>query len=263
MYIFRLQLITALTLAITFIHSPVFGKELTGHEIAMKMDAVDTSSDSVSRAVMSITRGKKQLTRSFITYSKVFDNGKEERSLIKFDKPADISGVKYLIWSYDGLEKEDDIWTYLPSESLLRRISGSSRYASFMRSDLANEDIQNYDDVEEYTYNLLGSEVVDGIDCYILERIPKPEKDTQYSKEKQWVRKDIWLRRKSEFYDKRDKLLKTAQYEKVENIDGIWTVTRMRLQTPAKRSETVIDWSELRYNVGLEDILFEHSRLKR
>ena len=65
------------------------------------------------------------------------------------------------------------MWVYLPAESLVRRISGSSKFASFMRSDLSNEDIQNLDDVDEYDYLLQGEENVDGIDCYVLERTPK------------------------------------------------------------------------------------------
>ena len=122
-----------------------------GYDLAVAMDNVDTSNDSYSEAVMTITRGSKTLKRIFKTYSKHFGkDGKDEYSLLVFDKPADVNGTKYLVWSYRGLDKDDDMWVYLPAESLVRRISGSSKFASFMRSDLSNEDIQNLDDVDEY-----------------------------------------------------------------------------------------------------------------
>ncbi|HAL86858.1 MAG TPA: outer membrane lipoprotein-sorting protein, partial [Deferribacteraceae bacterium] len=38
--------------------------------------------------------------------------------------------------------REDDMWLYLPAESLVRRISGGGKKGAFMRSDFANEDIQ-------------------------------------------------------------------------------------------------------------------------
>lgn len=236
-------------------------KSLTGKEVAMKMDAVDTSKDSISSATMTITRKGQTLTRKMVTFSKVIND--QERSLIVFKHPSDIKNVKYLIWAYKGLDKLDDMWIYLPSESLVRRISGSSKHASFMRSDLANEDIQEKDDIDEYDYKLMGSARLDNIDCYILERLPKEKKDSLYSKQVEWVRKDNWLRKKTEFYDRKGTLLKTAIYDRQELLEGIWTVTKMTVETPKEKSKTVIDWDRIVYNQGLEDTMFEHSQLKR
>ena len=35
------------------------------------------------------------------------------------------------------------MWVYLPAESLVRRISGGGQKGAFMRSDMANEDIED------------------------------------------------------------------------------------------------------------------------
>ena len=37
----------------------------------------------------------------------------------------------------------------------------------------------------------------------------------------------------------------------------------MRVERPREGSFTVIDWSNLRYDVGLSDAYFEHSALQR
>ncbi len=234
---------------------------LTGLDVANNIHDVDSSIDSVSKGTMTITRGGQTLTRKLVTYSKKF--GEDERSLITFEKPVDVKGVKYLIWSYQGLEKDEDIWVFMPTANRVRRICGSAKYAPFMRSDFATEDIHEYDDVAEYTYKILGSEVLDGVDCCILERTPKPERDTQYSKKLEWVRKDNWLRKKIEFYDKKGNHLKTLVTDREELIDGIWTVTKLTLSTPSKNSRTVMDWNEMIYDSGLKDDMFEQSRLQR
>jgi hypothetical protein len=50
-----------------------------------------------------------------------------------------------------------------------------------MRSDFANEDIEKRE-VDDDEYKLLGSEEFSGVDCYMVERISKKQKDTNYSK---------------------------------------------------------------------------------
>jgi outer membrane lipoprotein-sorting protein len=254
-------------LAFLLLAGPATAADMTGYDIAVKMDNVDSSKDSYSEAVMTINSEGKTLTRVLKTYSKRHYTaaGKKDKqlSLIVFDKPTDVAGTKYLVWSYEGLGKEDDMWVYLPAENLERRISGSNKYASFMRSDLSNEDIQELDDVDEYTYTLKGSETVDGVDCYILERTPKPGKNTQYSKQVQWVRKDNFLRQKGDYYDKKGKLIRKFSCLKNEKIDDIWTVTRLKVERPGEGSSTTLELSKVKYNGGVDDSYFEQSKLKR
>lgn len=267
----HLQSVSATSVLVSLMLAfPVFAEEpedpaKAGYAIAVKVDQVDTSKDSYSEGMMTIHRNNQTLNRSFRTYTKHFptDGRDDEYNLFIFDKPADVKGTKYLIWCYEGIKKDDDMWIYLPAESLVRRISGSSKTASFMRSDLSNEDVQDMDDVDEYTYKLVGSEVVDGLDCYILERYPKPEKQTQYSKQVMWINKDTWIRHKCDYYDKKGKLIKKAFFSDVQKIDGIWTAMKVRFETVGENSYTVIDWPLVKYNAGLSDALFQHSELQR
>lgn len=249
-----------------FAMSPAFAaetKQMTGYDLAVLMDKVDTSKDSSSKCHMVIKRGGQTLERDFETYTDETNKEVEERNLFIFNSPSEVRGTKYLEWTYRGTDKDDDLWMYLPAESLVRRISGSSKFSSFMRSDYTNEDLENMDDVEDYTYSLKGSEVVDGFDCYILERYPKPGKKTQYSKHVQWVRKDIYLRTKMEFYDKHNKLIKTMYFSDAQKIDGIWSNMKVRLVRADGGSETDVVWFDLKYNVGLDPEIFTQSQLQR
>jgi len=234
--------------------------ELTGREIALKMDAVDTSSNSKRTAVMVINRKGQKLVRKMESYNKKY--GPDERGLIKFIEPPDVRGIMYLTWSYEDIERDDDMWVFLPAESLVRRISGGGKKGSFMRSDFANEDIEKRE-VDDDEHRLLRSEEFSGVDCYVVERVSKKQKDTNYSKRVVWVRKDTWLPMKVEYYNKRGKQFKTSIYGGFKEIKGIWTITKRMTETPSKASKTLMQYDNVDYNIGLSDSFFEQSNLKR
>jgi outer membrane lipoprotein-sorting protein len=206
--------------------------ELSGRDIALKMDGVDTSKDYKRTAVMVIDRKGQKLIRKMEMYNKKY--GPDERGLIKFIEPPDARGIMYLTWGYEDIERDDDMWVFLPAESLVRRISGGGKKGSFMRSDFANEDIEKRE-VDDDEHRLLRSEEFSGLDCYVVERISKKQKDTNYSKRVVWVRKDIWLPVKTEYYNKRGKHFKTAIFGGFKKIKGIWTVTRIMVETLVNR----------------------------
>jgi len=243
-----------------YLTCPAHAEQLTGKDIAMKMDAVDTSLDSKRTAIMVINRKGQKLVRKMESCKKKY--GPDERGLIKFIEPPDVRGIMYLTWSYEDVERDDDMWVFLPAESLVRRISGGGKKGSFMRSDFANEDIEKKE-VDDDEHRLLRSEEFSGVDCYVVERVSKKQKDTNYSKRVVWVRKDTWLPMKVEYYNKRSKHFKTAIYGGFKEIKGIWTVTKIMAETPRKESKTLMQYDNVDYNIGLSDSIFEQSNLKR
>ena len=238
---------------------------LTGREIMLKSDAVDNSRDATMVSMMVIERGSMKLVRRMTHVTKQYgDTLKDERTLIRFVEPADVHDTAYLTWSYDDPEREDDMWVYLPAESLVRRISGGGKKGSFMRSDMANEDIEDRS-VDDDVHTLKGSETVAGAECYVIESVPRPElkKDTNYSKRVQYIRKDMFLPVRIDYYDKRGKLLKTGTHGGFKQIDGIWTITKSIVETPRRKTRTLFQRKDIVYNQGLDDALFLQSNLKR
>ena len=108
-----------------------WAKELTGRDIALRMDAVDTSLDSKRTAIMVIKRKGQKLIRKMESFTKKY--GPDELGLIKFVDPPDARGIMYLTWSYEDIERDDDMWVFLPAESLVRRISGGGKKGSATR----------------------------------------------------------------------------------------------------------------------------------
>ena len=245
--------------------SHLLAAELDGREIMQRMDDVDDSRDTSMSMTMVIERGNQKLVRRMESFIKQYgEELKDERSLTRFVEPADVRGTSYLTWAYDDPAREDDMWVYLPAEALVRRISGGGKKGAFMRSDLANEDIEDRA-VDDDDHTLKGTADVAGVECYIIESVPRHElkKDTNYSKRVVYIRKDILLPAKVEFHDKRGELLKTATHGGYQQIDGIWTITKSLYETPRRKTRTLLQRTNIRYNLGLDDGLFLQSGLKR
>ncbi len=239
--------------------------QMNGREIMLRVDAVDTSRDTSMKSTMVIERGSLKLVREMVHFTKQYGEGlKDERSLIRFVQPADVYKTAYLTWSYDAIDREDDMWVYLPAENLVRRISGGGKKGAFMRSDLANEDIEDRS-VDDDTHELAGSKEVAGADCWVVESTPKKElqQDSNYSKRVVFVRKDIWLPVRVEYYDKRGRMIKTAIHGGFKQINSIWTITRSIFETPARKTRTLFQRTDIVYNSGIDDALFLQSSLKR
>ena len=133
--------------------------KLTGRDVAVKMDAVDTSNDSRRTAIMVINRKGQKLMRKMESCNKKY--GPDERGLIRFIEPPDVRGIMYLTWSYEDVNRDDDMWIFLPAESLVRRISGGGKKGSFMRSDFANEDIEKTETPRKESKTLMQYDNVD------------------------------------------------------------------------------------------------------
>ena len=131
--------------------------------------------------------------------------------LIKFLAPPDIRNTGLLTWEQPG-DKEDDQWLYLPATRTPKRIASSGKKGSFMNTDLAYEDLRP-EDLDAHTYNVLREEDLGGQKCWVIEALPSTDKEkleSGYGKRVFWVRKDLYLTVQTEFYNKSDKLLQTA-----------------------------------------------------
>ncbi|MCK5687795.1 outer membrane lipoprotein-sorting protein, partial [Myxococcota bacterium] len=95
-------------------------------------------SESIATLTIVNQRGQKRV-RKIATVSKLFDDGKTEKRLIRFIAPADIKGTGLLTWDYE--DKSDDMWLFMPALRKTRRIVASDKAKSFMGSEFSYSDI--------------------------------------------------------------------------------------------------------------------------
>lgn len=234
--------------------------ELTGRQVMEKVDQASFKEDASQVISIVVQRAGHKLTRRMKGLNKKTPQG--EMDLITFELPQDVKNIKYLTWNYRDPAKRDDMWVYMPSEKLVRRISGGGLKSVFMRSDLFNEDMKTVN-LDDDDYDLLGTEKCGNHTCYVVQRVKRDQSDTNYSRRVLWVRTDIWQTVKVRYYDKKNRLMKTAHMGGFEEVQGVWTRTKMLVKPEKGGSQTILLFSNIKYNLGLEDGIFDHAALTR
>ena len=139
---------------------------LTGIELAQIVDDRESPIDMKSNMSMFLTnKNGKTRTSSIRSYSKDGNN----KQILWFLAPADDKGVAYLKIEHE--DKNDDMKLWLPNFKKVRRISSRKKSESFMGSDMSYEDMTSRN-MDEYTYSISGEDIINNVDCYILESIP-------------------------------------------------------------------------------------------
>jgi len=227
-------------------------EELTGNEILEKVDEQNQAKDGKIKVKMTIVNEKGQkMERQLEIFIK-----EDDKSLITFLSPADVEGTKFLTVG-------DDMWLYLPALGKVRRIASHMKNKSFMQTDFSYSDIggmgSSYE--EDYDATLIGSEEIEGSDCYVLESQVTKE-DSEYDKAKVWVRKDIFLVVKVELYEDSD-LKKLLIMSDVTQEGQYWIGHHIEMHTVKKGSKTVMDMESVEFDIGLDDSYFTKRYLER
>ncbi|PID42656.1 MAG: outer membrane lipoprotein-sorting protein [Proteobacteria bacterium] len=254
---------TILCASTVAISAPATGNQeaaLDGLEIMKKVDARDDGETRTSETTMTLTnRHGSQRVRKLVSYSKDYPG--ETRTLIVFLKPNDVKGVANLNYEYDALDKEDDTWLYLPALRKAKRIAGSSRNDYFMGTDFTYDDMGDRQP-EEDTHTLLREESREGVACWVVESVPL-EKNSMYSKRISWIDKNSLVVRYVEYYDRQGKLLKLLRTDKIEKIEGYWSVGLMEMHNVQDKHRTLIENHQIHFNRPVEDGRFRVSTLER
>jgi hypothetical protein len=187
--------------------------------------------------------------------------GSDEQSLMLFIWPADLKGTKLL--TYNHRNQADDQWLYLPSVQRVKRISGSrSRSGSFMGSEMAFEDLTNVWWIQKYTYDYLKDQKVGSRDTWVVDRVPK-DKDSGYSKQTLWIDKEYLTALRIQYYDRKGKLLKTADFKSWKKYGNKWRADRVEMVNRQTGKKTNVVWKSRKMGVSLAEDEFSSDSLPR
>lgn len=206
------------------------GKAQDGRELMQKShDAVKVSSfEASSTLIINDSRGNQRVRKNTMA-SKTFPDNTEKR-IIKFISPAEVKGTGILI--YDHNEKSDDMWIYLPAMRKTRRIVSSEKSKGFMGSEFSNADM-TAPAIADFSYEVLGSELIDGKDCWMIESIPVSmdiEDEYGYSRSVSWICKNDYIVQRTKFYDfdnEHFKTIKTLEYKLLDKVERKYMITEM------------------------------------
>lgn len=252
-----------LTLSVT----TVFAEALTGYDIMKKVDARDDGDRSVmDMEMILVDKNGNQRERFIRSFSRDM-NQDDTQSIMFFTAPADVKNTGFLSYDYND-ERDDDQWLYLPALKKTKRIASSNKDNKFMGSDFTYADMSKRK-LENYDYKLLKEAEVRGNKVWVVEAVPKTEKElkeTGYTKSIAFVRQDNYVVVRSVAWVKKGGYLKFMDVKKLSQIDGIWTPVEIVMTTKKNNNivhSTVMYSKNVHYNQDMGDDLFTTRRLEK
>lgn len=179
-------------------------------------------------------------------------------SLILLTKPAKDKGTV-------TLKRETEVWNWMPSVRRVIKIPPSMMMQAWMGSDFTNDDLVRQSSiVEDYTHKIIGSEEIDGFDCYKIEFTPKPDAGVVWGKIISWITKKGTMELRADYYDEDEYIVKSMIGNKVKKMDGRTIPTYWEMIPNDKPNQkTVMEYHNVEFNVKLKKSFFSQQNMKR
>jgi outer membrane lipoprotein-sorting protein len=215
--------------------------------------------DGKAKVTMTITSKQGQTReREFNILRKDVADGGDQKYFVYFLKPADVRRMTYMVLKHTEPGKDDDRWLYLPALSLVKRIAAGDKRTSFVGSDFLYEDVSGRS-LQEDTHELI--ETTDKF--FIVKNVPKQPDTVEFGYYNVSIDRKNYVPMKMEYYDKEGKLYRTIESVKVETIQDFPTVVKSVVKNLQTGSKTEMEFSEVKYNIGLDDSIFTERYLQR
>ena len=182
----------------------------------------------------------------------------DQKLYVYFRSPADVKKMAFLVWKYADPKKDDDRWLYQPALDNVKRIAATDKRTSFVGSHFF------YEDVSGRNVNADKHELVKTTKTYyVLKNTPKETKGVEFAHFEMWIHRQTFVVVKIDYYDKQGKKYRTYQALKVDTIDGYPTVTKAKMSDTKIGGHTVLEYADVKYNLGVPERLFSERFLKR
>lgn len=182
---------------------------------------------------------------------KVLEMPDGARSLTVVQAPKDVKGTALLTFSHD--HGEDEQWLFMPAVKRIKRIAATNRSGPFMGSEFSYEDFSTQSR-DKYVYRWLGEEKLDGVDCHLIERLPKAGTQSSYKRLLTWVEKKDLLLQRVHYFDHNDQHVKTLNVTGYAQYDRRWWRADSFVMTNlVTGGASLLNWRDIRFGVGLSE----------
>ena len=217
------------------------------------------ANDGVAEVTMTLIDKKgKERNREFSMLRLDIEDGGNQKYYTYFKKPSDVSRLVFMV--HKTAAGNDKRWIYVPAVDLVKPISADDKNSSFVGSDFSYEDVSGRHWTED-NHTFVEENDLDGKQVFVIESVPKTAYKG-FARKISYIDKVTNLPLKEEYFDKNNKLVRIFTAEKVVEVDGIPTITIRTIENLKKGSKTIVDFSKITYNVGLEDNIFTERYLK-
>jgi outer membrane lipoprotein-sorting protein len=206
---------------------------------------------------MTITDGQgRKRSREFVILRRDNEDGGQQKFYVYFNRPSDVRKMAFLV--HKSVEGDDDRWLYLPALDLVKRIAASDKRTSFVGSHFLYEDVSGRG-IGEDTHELVETTAK----FFVIKNIPKDLDNVEFSSYTVWIDKNNFMPMKAEYLDKENNKYRIVEALEVQNIDGFPTVTKSKVSDLVSGGETVSEFTDIKYNIGLKEDIFSERFLRR
>lgn len=203
--------------------------------------------------------GKERLRQMTMLRKNMGDKG-DQRYYVYFHRPADVRGTVFMVWK--NAAREDDRWLYVPAIDLVKRIAANDKRSSFVGSDFTYEDVSGRRPDED-KHELTGEDTIGGRKAFVIKNTPLDPADMEYSYRTIWIDQETFLPLKEEYYNQRGELYKVFKGERIEEVEGIPTLTHRVMENLESGHKTEVLMGGIDYNLGLDERVFTEISLRR
>lgn len=214
--------------------------------------------DKIATAHMDIKdkNGKIVMERDLLLLRKNEKGTLKQKWYAYFNKPADIRKMVFMAWK--NPEKDDNRWLFLPAMDLVKRLSGSDKRSSFAGSQFVYEDVTGRNPALDQ-HELV---TADG-DFFEIKSTPIKTSGLEFSYYYTYVNKENFIPMKRVFYDENGESHRVFKTEAFETIQDYHTITSFSMTNVQTGASTFTTYTDIYYNVGIEDKLFSEAYLRR
>ena len=135
---------------------------------------------------------------------------------------------------------------------------------SWMGSDFTNDDLVRMNSIiDDFTHKILGSEVVEGYDCYKIELIPNPDAAVVWGKIRLWISKAEFYELKGEYFDEDMVLINIMTSTNIKKLGDRMLPSKMTMVPVDKPgNQTILETIETIFDKPIDESFFSQQNMK-
>jgi len=163
------------------------------------------------------------------------------------------------------LKRKKEAWNYLPTIERTIKLPPSMMTQNWMGTDFTNDDlIKQSSMVVDYTHKIVGTEIIENLNCWKLELIPTENASVVWGKLNVWIDKKDYMQLKIEFYDEDLEIVNRMVGSKINEYNGKKLPSRLEFYPlDDEGNKTVIEYKVWNFDVSIPENYFSTQYVSR
>lgn len=158
------------------------------------------------------------------------------------------------------LKVDQEVWNYLPKVDRVLKIPPSMMGGAWMGSHLTNDDLVKANRIDrDYTFRLLEEDA----QGWLIEALPKPDAPVVWGKLLYRIKRTPLVPVLISYFDEEMVEVRRIHFNRVRQIGERWVPLRMLIEPLEKQEQTLLEYSEIEFDLPLAATLFSVRSLKR